>query len=413
MAASTSSNIKETDMPSISSRIKKTLDPCVVLMKELMNRHNHLWEDKGGIFSLAQGVVYWKPPEVVSSALIEALKEDQSENLNAPQLHTYGPDEGLPALRSAIQQKIKRENGLTNHEVMISVGANQAYTNCILSLLNQDQKVVIFSPYYFNHVMAVQMALPEDSLVVGPCSDDGIPDMKWLEATLKSDSSIQMVTIVNPGNPTGVSLSRKILQSAVDLCREYKAWLVLDCTYEYFVNVNEGEQEDGPDYKLGGCFPEPHVLHIFSFSKSYAMAGYRCGYIIVSEEAADDNKTSLFRQMLKVQDTIPIAPSRISQIAALAAMQEDNSGVNDEQLGSPGKGKVWVQKQFQTLETGRRAIYRALQVMNTPMMGGSGSMYIMAKLPESASDDKKIADKLVEDFGVAIIPGSFCGFPGW
>ena len=61
-------------------------------------------------------------------------------------LHTYGPDEGLPDLREKIQQKLKRENGLDNHDVMVTVGANQAYTNCILTLINQNQKVVVFAP---------------------------------------------------------------------------------------------------------------------------------------------------------------------------------------------------------------------------------------------------------------------------
>jgi aromatic aminotransferase len=350
------------ELPSVSSRIQSTLDPCVVLMKELIGRYAHLWNDKGGIYSLAQGVVYWKPPPQVSTALIQALQDDDTAAATAPLLHTYGPDEGLPELREAIQKKIQRENALTNHNVMITVGANQAYTNCILSLVNQDQKVIVFAPYYFNHVMAIQMALPSESLVVGPCSDDGIPDLTWLEETLLADPSIHVVTIVNPGNPTGVTLSRQVLQRAVDLCRDHKAWLILDCTYEYFVNVNTGNSSSRRDesYDLGGCFPDPHVIHVFSFSKSYAMAGYRCGYVVMSRQ-----HETLFAEMLKVQDTIPIAPPRISQIAVLAAMQEGDDN---------GAGKQWVLEQFDTLQTGRQAIIQALRTMNGPIMGGSGAM---------------------------------------
>ena len=406
-------------IPSVSSRIQCTLDPCVVLMKELIGKYAHLWDDKGGIFSLAQGVVYWKPPEVVTLALVEALQADDQPNDDnsksaPPLLHTYGPDEGLPALRTAIQKKIKRENALTNHEVIVTVGANQAYTNCILTLMNQDQKVVVFAPFYFNHVMAVQMALPTESLVVGPCSDDGIPDLKWLATALQEDPSIHMVTIVNPGNPTGVTLSREVLQQAVDLCRDHGTWLTLDCTYEYFVNVDKTEEKQESTYELGGCFPDPHVLHIFSFSKSYAMAGYRCGYIVMSKDATYNEKHgSLFEQMLKVQDTIPIAPARIAQVAALAAMQEDEDN-DDKTSGSPGRGKLWVEEKFQTLETGRRAIFEALETtLGGTLMGGTGAMYVMAKLPSSIPDDKKFAELLVKDYGVAVIPGSFCGFPGW
>jgi len=430
---SVSTSALKHNMPSVSSRIQDTLDPCVVLMKDLIGKYAHAWDDRGGIFSLAQGVVYWKPPKQVTTALIQAIQDDEKKLATSPQLHTYGPDEGLPLLRSAIQQKLARENGLSNHDVMITMGANQAYINCILSLINQDQKVVVFAPYYFNHVMAIQMALPSEALVVGPCSDEGIPDLTWLQEKLEQDPSIQMVTIVNPGNPTGVTLSRQVLQKAVDLCRDHEAWLTLDCTYEYF--VNPPKRDDNASYELGGCFPDPHVLHIFSFSKSYAMAGYRCGYITVSKDAtttmtttaatttttntsSDPTKTtSLFEQMLKVQDTIPIAPARIAQIAAMAAMQEETisdstNGGPTQSIGTPGQGKQWVMDRFHTLETGRRAICDALEsTLDGPIMGGTGAMYVMAKLP--VDDDRAFAELLVKDYGVAVIPGSFCGFPGW
>ena len=137
----------------------------------------------------------------------------------------------------------------------------------------------------------------------------------------------------------------------------------------------------------------------------------------MSKDASDGNQGSLFEQMLKVQDTIPIAPARIAQVAALAAMQEEGGDDNDdgqEATDTPGRGKLWVQEQFQTLQTGRRAICQALETtLGGPIMGGTGAMYVMAKLPSSTPDDREIAELLVKEYGVAIIPGSFCGFPGW
>ena len=251
------------DLPPLSQNVERTLDPCVVLMKDLIGQHADLWKDKGGIFSLAQGVVYWKPPEQSIDAMKEAL-DDPDNNL-----HLYGPDEGLFKLRDELIRKVTTENGLDDHDVMVTVGANQAFVNCAITLLQESDKCVVFAPYYFNHVMALQMTLPESSLVVGPSDEaDGSPDLQWLEKTLRSDPSIKVVTVVNPGNPTGTHLSRDLLQKIVDLCREHRTWLVLDCTYEYFV----------PSSEFDGCFSDPHVLHIFSFSKSYALAGrFICG----------------------------------------------------------------------------------------------------------------------------------------
>jgi aspartate/methionine/tyrosine aminotransferase len=108
--------------------------------------------------------------------------------------------------------------------------------------------------------------------------------------------------------------------------------------------------------------------------------------------------------MLKVQDTIPIAPSRISQVAAAGALSA---------------GPAWVREKVATLDVGRQAILEALSPL--PIMGGSGAMYVMAKLPSGAVattgntpvDDVQIAREFVRDYGVAVIPGTFCGVPGW
>ena len=360
----------------LSPKIKNTLDPCVVLMKEMIGQYADDWKDKGGIFSLAQGVVYWNPPQPHTNRAIQNAMEDED-----CMLHMYGPDEGLWELREKLGVKLAEENGLTDHQVMITMGANQAYMNCVLTLLNDTDKAVVFAPYYFNHVMAIQMTLPESGLLVGPSSDAGVPDLEWLETQLHTDESIRVVTIVNPGNPSGTLLERTYLQKVVDLCRQFGAWLILDCTYEYFV----------PNADFDGCFDDPHVIHIFSFSKAFALAGYRCGYMAIPKQAGD-----LYDQIMKVQDTIPIAPSRVSQHAALGAMSA---------------GKDWVREKIASLETGRQAILDSLSSLEQ-VMGGSGAMYVMGKLPPG-TDDRKFAEKLVREFGVACIPGSFCGFPGW
>jgi aspartate/methionine/tyrosine aminotransferase len=390
MASSSSKDaatLKATTTGRLSPRVLETLDPCVVIMKELIGRYAHLWDTQDGILSLAQGVVYWEPPISCQQAL-----QNEFSRPGGNLLHTYGPAKGIPELTEALEEKIGLENGLTNHNVMVTVGANQAFVNCVLTCLCDDSKAVVFSPYYFNHVMALQMCCGHDSVVVGPSNIDegGIPDLQWLEETLQKQK-IDMVIITNPGNPTGVSLSKEVLQRAVDLCQEYSAWLVLDCTYEYFTS-----EEDQPV----ASFPDaPHVIHIYSFSKSYSLAGYRCGYLCLSKDALPNDL--LLSSMLKVQDTLPICPPRISQIAALGALKA---------------GKQWVRDQYATLDASRQAIIDSLKPLD--IMGGSGAMYLMAHLPPnaedgSAQDDIEICRRLVEEYGVAIIPGTYCGFPGW
>lgn len=322
--ASTSTPTSASPTPfSTSNRIQTTLDPCVVLMKQLISKHSHLWDDKGGIYSLAQGVVYWEPPKSVYQELSKAIgmNSESSDGDIAPEisndLHQYCPDEGLPSLIETLKEKLERENNLPNDDstqVIITSGANQAYMNCVLSLLSENDDVkescIVFKPYYFNHVMAVQMTRGDEALVVGPVDENGMPCVEWLRQTLVSSSSssssrkVKMVTITNPGNPTGVSLPKEKLQEIVDLCKEFGVWVVMDNTYEHFdhekVNCFPIPSDDDDDEGEFGfnCFRDEHVIHIFSFSKGYAMAGFRVGYVVMN--ASGEKGKDVYKQALKV-----------------------------------------------------------------------------------------------------------------
>jgi len=383
----------------LSKHILPTLDPCIILMKELISKHADKWHDRGGIYSLAQGIVYWNPPPTVATTLISLL--------NAPtesDLHTYGPADGLPELTTALTQKLEAENGITDNHVMVTAGANQAYANVVLTLLDEQTSGVVFAPYYFNHVMAIQMTAGVDGVITGP-TVGGIPDVKWLRETLhrnamnaNSERAISMVTVVNPGNPTGVTIPLELMQRLADVCAEYKVWFVVDSTYEHFVhepttitpktNANEGAADLAFEVPHGN-----HIINIFSFSKAFSLAGYRVGYLTISK-----TQSVTYQQLLKVQDTIPICVARMSQHAALAALSA---------------GRSWVQTNVDTLSPGRRAMQEALS--NLPnVVGGSGAMYLMGQLPPNCGvDDVQFAELLVEEYGVAVIPGSYCGLPGW
>jgi len=127
------------------------------------------------------------------------------------------------------------------------------------------------------------------------------------------------------------------------------------------------------------------------------MAGFRVGYIALSSKNGSNGRgTKAYEEMLKVQDTIAICTSRLSQMAALGALQA---------------GREWVYDQVKTLDVGREAILDAISSLDETI-GGNGAMYVMGKLPDGTGD-KEFASSLIEHYGVAVIPGSFCGLPGW
>lgn len=404
----------------ISHRTIQTLDPCVILMKQIISQHEEKWKEQG-IFSLAQGVVHWKPPKTAYEAVANAIQENLDETATAARtdgsvIHTYCPDEGYLPLIAALKIKLKQQNGLDDPHVMVTSGANQAFVNCVITLMDESSfgnynnkkepqqemisKCVVFEPYYFNHVMAIQSirggnncggiaAIANkkkevEGLLVGP-TRHGIPDLGWLRSQLEhykysGSNGIRIVTLVNPGNPTGVSLPHSFLQDVTQLTKDYGVWLVVDNTYEHFDIHNNNRDAAQPNIPFP-CLDQENVINIFSFSKGYALAGFRVGYIAFSSKNGSKGKGTLaYEQMLKVQDTIAICTSRLSQMAALGALDA---------------GREWVCDQVKTLEVGRNAILEAI-VSLEEVIGGDGAMYVMGKLPNSVDDKVRKYDTTAE-----------------
>eukprot|EP00438_Fugacium_kawagutii_P031081 Skav204623 [mRNA] locus=scaffold1712:235083:244373:- [translate_table: standard] len=123
---------------------------------------------KEGIMSLAQGIVHWSPPPAALEAAQKAAQE--------PDTNSYCADDGLPKFREALKEKLKKENGLDGVEVMVTAGANQAYTNLVCTLLDeQDGSWLIITwsrPFYFNHRMALQMTGGHANVVLAPSTKD-------------------------------------------------------------------------------------------------------------------------------------------------------------------------------------------------------------------------------------------------
>ena len=359
-----------------SSRIMTTDDPIVAQMRRLV-------QSTPGTASLAQGIVYWSPPEQA----LEYVKKVMVDEEVLPTLHGYGADEGLAVLREALMEKMAGENGLEEYRVFVTHGAQQAFANVVIALLDQGDTSVLFAPYYFNHKMAIQMTVGVDSVVVGPPKDTQSmrPDVDWLEQYFRENTAPKMVVLVNPSNPTGVMMSKEELDRVSALCGQYGSWLVIDNTYEHFV------YDDNTHY----CPSGKHVLHIFSFSKAFGMMGWRQGYLAYHKDAPDN----LEWMFLKVQDTVPICATLLSQYMSLGALEA---------------GRPWVAERVKMLEDNRQEVLRAVSCLGKENIAPSeGAIYIFCRLPEDCKDDEKVVEWLVKKHKVCVIPGTSCGAPGY
>eukprot|EP00775_Hariotina_reticulata_P011561 gene11559-11705_t len=258
----------------VSKRVLVTDPPIIVKTKQMIARA----PPSKQVLSLAQGIVHWQPPPAATQLAGQLL------NVGEPSIHGYGPADGLPRLKEALEHKLSTKNNLQGYKVMVTAGANQAFVNLVLTLCDTSDKVVLFAPYYFNHLMALQMTGGADQVALGPCHPDTLhPDLEWLQQQLQGPHPPRLVVIVNPCNPTGVLLPVEELQRATDMCAAAGCWLVLDNTYEDF--VYNGRQHH--------AISAPNVIHVFSFSKAYGMMGWRIGYIAYPSEQLSQGSQQL------------------------------------------------------------------------------------------------------------------------
>ena len=162
-------------MSTISRRIADTDAPVIVGMQQMLR-------GKEGVLSLAQGIVHWAPPDEALQAARAAMDETDTS--------LYCADDGLPTLREKLKEKLAAENGLLASEVMVTAGANQAYTNVVLSLLDSGDAAMLYRPYYFNHLMALQMTGSANEVVLPPSSPDFQPDIQQLRAELEAVATV-------------------------------------------------------------------------------------------------------------------------------------------------------------------------------------------------------------------------------
>lgn len=353
-------------MTRVSRRMEAVQPPMIPVVGELIAANP-------GTISLGQGMVhYGPPPEVVDAVAASA---------NARQVHRYGLASGLDELISALTEKLTPDNDIIvgdQQRILVTAGSNMAFLNAILAIADPDDEIIVMSPFYFNHEMAIGIASCRP--VVAPTTENYQLNLDAVRGAI-TDRTRAIVTI-SPNNPTGAVYARRDIEAVNQLCAENAIYHISDEAYEYF--VYEDQRHFSPASIPGS---EAHTISLFSLSKSYGMAGWRMGYMVVPE--------SLEIAIKKVQDTNLICPPIISQVAAIAALRA---------------GKVWVQRQA----TGFREV-RQLVLSELARLGDKvvvpipyGAFYVLMKLVEPR-DDMALVKSLIEGYKVAVMPGSTFG----
>jgi aspartate/methionine/tyrosine aminotransferase len=353
-------------MMPLSARMQAVQSPIIPVVGELIRQHP-------GTISLGQGVVHYGPPQEALDRIAQFLAD--------PQNHKYKPVEGIRELVEALERKVAAENCLRlgrQSRVVVTAGGNMAFFNALLAIADPGDEIILLCPYYFNHEMAVAMLNCTSVLV--PLDANYQIDLDRVRQAITSRT--RAIVTISPNNPSGAVYSSAALTTINDLCREKRIYHISDEAYEYF--VYEGAQHFSPGSLAAAA---DHTISLYSLSKAYGFASWRIGYMVIPE--------SLSVAVRKAQDTILICPPVISQAAAVGAL---------------GVGPDYCRRKIERVAQVRRLVLEELESVRhfCTIPPALGAFYFLMRV-DAPLDSMTMVERLVRDFGVAVIPGTTFG----
>ncbi|MCB0328373.1 MAG: pyridoxal phosphate-dependent aminotransferase [Bdellovibrionales bacterium] len=337
--------------------------------------------DVPGAISLGQGIPSVKTPGYIRRKIAELLERDEK-------LGMYSLQPGVPALREAIAAEISARVGRPvswKEEVFISAGAMEALFTAMVSIIEEEDEVILFDPCYASHIEQVLFAGGTPVFVHLEEGEGWNLPIEKLKTSISPKT--KAIVVCNPANPTGTVFSKDELGAIAELVQNHGLYLIADETYDFLVydDVNFTSLSEFKNIK-------EQVILCNSFSKRFAMTGFRVGYMYAP--------SAVIEQALKVHDAAVIAAPTISQYAALAALTE-----------TPGEDSVNI---HQLLLKRRDLLCSRLESLSSrfSFVKPQGAYYVMVRYHDSDRSAIEYADDLLYSAKVITIPGSAFGPAG-
>jgi aminotransferase len=334
-----------------------------------------------GAASLTWGLPSFRTPEYIRRGVKQYLDED----LDAGK---YTLPDGLPELRQLVVATHKAKTGINvdaDENVMISAGNMQGLNTLFHTMLDPDDEIILTDPCFASHIQ--QINLFSGKPVYWPLDENN----NWsLDIDLLADlitDKTQAIVLVSPSNPTGKIFSEDELLRVGEIVKQHNILIIIDDPYSDFVYDNREKY-----FNLASVEAlKEHIVYLYSFSKSYAMSGWRLSYMVMPAE--------LKREALKVHDATMICAPRISQLAGIVA------------LSQPSDHK----QEFESILNSRRGLI-CQRLDNIPHVFANqkpeGAYYVFPKILAEHTTSKEFAIDLLNNTRVAVTPGSAFGPSG-
>ena len=337
------------------------------------------------IIGLGAGEPDFDTPDHIKDAAIQAIKDGFTR---------YTAVDGTPALKKAIIAKFKRDNGLdyAADQILVSCGGKQSFYNLCQAMLNTGDEVIIPAPYWVSYPDMVLLAEGEPVMVATGVDSHFKISAEQLEAAITAKT--RLFVINSPSNPTGVAYTRAELAALGEVLRKHPQILIAtDDMYEHILWSEE------PFSNILDACPDLYdrTIVLNGVSKVYAMTGWRIGYA--------GGPAELIKAMKKVQSQSTSNPASISQVAAQAALEGDQS---------------CIQPMIKAFRERHDFVFEALnQIPGVVCLPSDGTFYCFPQVQavidrlETVSNDIELAEYLLDKAGVALVPGSAFGAPGY
>lgn len=344
--------------------------PVIPVIADLIRAHP-------GTISLGQGVVGYGPPAQAAAAIGRFLAD--------PLNHRYQAVGGIPPLIEALTRWMATEHGVrvgAEHvnRLMVTAGGNNAFLAAVLAIADPGDEVILPAPYYFNHEMAVTMA--DCRPVPVPTDSAHQLDLATIRAAITPRT--RAIVTVSPNNPTGAVYPAATLRAVNALCAERGIYHLSDEAYAPF--TWDGTEHFSPASLPGAA---GHTISLHSMSKAFGFASWRIGWLVFP--------APLESALRKVQDTLVICPPVVSQFAALGALEA---------------GGDWVRGKVAGIADNRRILRDALRPLGeegrVTAPPADGAFYFLVRA-RSTRPALELAERLVREHGVAVVPGSAFG----
>ncbi|MBO8161439.1 MAG: pyridoxal phosphate-dependent aminotransferase [Thermosipho sp. (in: Bacteria)] len=321
------------------------------------------------VINLTTGEPDFSTPEEIKQKAKEALDKDFTK---------YTDSKGIQDLRRVISKILERKGiYYLENEILVTNGGKQALFNALLSILNPDDEVILFSPLWVSYIPMVLLSRAKPVVIENKFEKNFLPDVDEIKRRISKNT--KAILINSPNNPTGAVYPEEIVKEISKIANENNIYVIADEVYDALVY--------DVDFVSFHKHVKPELLiYINAFSKTYAMTGWRLGYV------ATKNK-QIYQRIVKIQGHTTSSVNSIAQYAATVADNVDNSYMIKE----------FKKRRDFTVEKAKE--------IGLEFAFPKGAFYLFFKSP--TNNDEQFCKKLLEEKLVALVPGSAFGAEGF